>query len=57
MKVGIPDSKIYYALNKLSEKRMIVVREGTPNTLKVLVEKVNIMPITTPDKDLSSILN
>ncbi len=29
----------------------------TPNTLKVLVEKFNIMPITTPDQDLNSILN
>ena len=29
----------------------------TPNILKVLVDKFNIMPITTPDQDLSSILN
>ena len=29
----------------------------TPNILKVLVEKFNIMPITTPDQDLNSILN
>jgi hydroxylamine reductase len=29
----------------------------SPNILKVLVEKFNIMPITTPDQDLNSILN
>jgi hydroxylamine reductase len=29
----------------------------TPNILKVLVDKFNIMPITTPDQDLNSILN
>ena len=28
----------------------------TPNILKVLVNKFNIMPITNPDKDLNSIL-
>ena len=28
----------------------------TPNTLKVLVEKFNIMPITTPDADLKAIM-
>jgi len=29
----------------------------TPNILKVLVDKFNIMPISTPDQDLNSILN
>jgi hydroxylamine reductase len=29
----------------------------TPNILKVLMDKFNIMPITTPDQDLSRILN
>ena len=29
----------------------------TPNVLNILVEKFNIMPITTPDNDLSAILN
>jgi len=28
----------------------------TPNVLKVLVEKFNVMPITTPDQDLQAIL-
>jgi hydroxylamine reductase len=28
----------------------------TPNVLKVLVEKLNIMPITTPDQDIKAIL-
>jgi hydroxylamine reductase len=28
----------------------------TPNVLKVLVEKFNLMPITTPAKDLEAIL-
>ncbi|WP_173087227.1 hydroxylamine reductase [Fundidesulfovibrio magnetotacticus] len=28
----------------------------TPNVLKVLVEKLNIMPITTPDEDIKAIL-
>jgi hydroxylamine reductase len=28
----------------------------TPNVLNVLVEKFNIMPITTPEKDLEKIL-
>jgi hydroxylamine reductase len=28
----------------------------TPNVLKVLVEKFNIMPITTPEADLKAIL-
>jgi len=36
---GIPDSKIYYALNELSKKGMIVVQEGTPNTYKALHPK------------------
>jgi hydroxylamine reductase len=29
----------------------------TPNILKVLVEKFNIMPITTPEEDLKAIMN
>jgi len=29
---GIPDSKIYYALDGLSKKGMLVVQKGTPNT-------------------------
>jgi hydroxylamine reductase len=29
----------------------------TPNVLRVLVEKFNLMPITTPEKDLQAILN
>jgi sugar-specific transcriptional regulator TrmB len=36
---GIPDSKIYYALNELSKKGMIAVQEGTPNTYKALHPK------------------
>lgn len=36
---GIPDSKIYYALNELSKKGMIVVQEGTPNTYRALHPK------------------
>jgi hydroxylamine reductase len=28
----------------------------TPNVLKVLVDKLNIMPITTPDEDIKAIL-
>jgi len=28
---GIPDSKIYYALESLAKKGMIAVRRGTPN--------------------------
>jgi hydroxylamine reductase len=28
----------------------------TPNILKVLVEKFNVMPITTPEQDLKAIL-
>jgi len=28
----------------------------SPNVLKVLVEKFNLMPITTPEKDLKAIL-
>jgi len=36
---GVPDSKIYYALNELSKKGMIVVQEGTPNTYRALHPK------------------
>jgi len=28
---GIPDSKIYYALDGLSEKGMLIVQKGNPN--------------------------
>ena len=33
---GIPDSKIYYAINELSKKGMIVVQNGTPKTYKAV---------------------
>ncbi len=36
---GIPDSKIYYALNELAQKEMILVQRGTPNVFKALHPK------------------
>lgn len=36
---GIPDSKIYYALNELAQKGMIIVQRGTPNVFKALHPK------------------
>ena len=46
---GVPDSKIYYALNELSKKGMIVVQEGTPNTYRALHPKaVSYTHLTLP---------
>ena len=39
---GIPDSKIYYALDELSRKGMIAVQEGTPSIYKPLPPKESI---------------
>jgi sugar-specific transcriptional regulator TrmB len=36
---SIPDSKIYYALNELSKKGIIVVQRGTPNIYKPIHPK------------------
>ena len=36
---GIPDSKIYYAIDELSKKGMIVVQNGTPKTYKAVHPK------------------
>ena len=36
---GIPDSKIYYAINELSKRGMIVVQNGTPKTYKAVHPK------------------
>jgi len=36
---GIPDSKIYYAIDELSKRGMIVVQNGTPKTYKAIHPK------------------
>src|SRR2546425_900193 len=36
VKTGIPDSKIYYALDELAEKGLVEVQEGKPKTYRVL---------------------
>ncbi len=35
-KTGIPDSKIYYALDELAEKGLVEVQEGKPKTFRVV---------------------
>ncbi len=39
LKTGIPDSKIYYALDELAEKGLIEVQEGKPKTFRVVPPK------------------
>src|SRR3989441_5214819 len=36
LKTGIPDSKIYYALDELAEKGLIEVQSGKPKTYRAL---------------------
>jgi len=36
---GVPDSKIYYALDALSKKEMIIIQQGTPNLYVALHPK------------------
>src|SRR3989440_10265225 len=38
-KTGIPDSKIYYALDELAEKGFVEVQEGKPKTYRVVPAK------------------
>src|SRR5688572_1581991 len=39
LKTGIPDSKIYYALDELAEKGLVEVQEGKPRTYRVVPPK------------------
>src|SRR5207253_5509447 len=39
LKTGIPDSKIYYALDELAEKGLIEVQDGKPKTFRVVPPK------------------
>jgi HTH-type transcriptional regulator, sugar sensing transcriptional regulator len=39
LKTGIPDSKIYYALNELAEKGLVEVQEGKPKTYRAVPPK------------------
>src|SRR3989442_1059350 len=39
VKTGIPDSKIYYALDELAEKGLVEVQEGKPKTYRVVPAK------------------
>src|SRR5213594_187341 len=39
LKTGIPDSKIYYALDELAEKGLIEVQDGKPKTYRVVPPK------------------
>src|SRR5436190_16005204 len=39
VKTGIPDSKIYYALDELAEKGIVEVHEGEPKTYRVVPAK------------------
>jgi HTH-type transcriptional regulator, sugar sensing transcriptional regulator len=39
LKTGIPDSKIYYALDELAEKGLVEVQEGKPKTYRVVPPK------------------
>src|SRR5437870_9600335 len=39
VKTGIPDSKIYYALDELAEKGLIEVQAGKPKTYRVVPPK------------------
>src|SRR5436309_2132666 len=39
VKTGIPDSKIYYALDELAEKGIVEVQEGKPKTYRVVPAK------------------
>src|SRR5881296_4164768 len=39
LKTGIPDSKIYYALDELAEKGLIEVQSGKPKTYRVVPPK------------------
>src|SRR5438094_10405560 len=39
LKTGIPDSKIYYALDELAEKGLIEVQDGKPKTYRVVPSK------------------
>src|SRR5947199_88880 len=38
VKTGIPDSKIYYALDELAEKGIVEVQEGKPKTYRAVPE-------------------
>src|SRR2546430_12723142 len=38
-KTGIPDSKIYYALDELAEKGLVEVQAGKPKTFRVVPPK------------------
>src|SRR5216117_1096362 len=38
-KIGIPDSKIYYALDELAEKGLVEVQAGKPKTFRVVPPK------------------
>src|SRR5712691_13503807 len=38
-KIGIPDSKIYYALDELAEKGFVEVQAGKPKTYRVVPPK------------------
>jgi DNA-binding transcriptional ArsR family regulator len=39
LKTGIPDSKIYYALDELAEKGLVEVQDGKPRTYRVVPAK------------------
>src|SRR5713101_6923491 len=39
LKTGIPDSKIYYALDELAEKGLVEVQNGKPRTYRVVPAK------------------
>ena len=39
LKTGIPDSKIYYALDELAEKGLVEVQAGKPKTYRVVPPK------------------
>src|SRR5213596_2780609 len=39
LKTGIPDSKIYYALDELAEKGLVEVQDGKPKVYRVVAPK------------------
>src|SRR3989449_10976694 len=52
VKTGIPDSKIYYALDELAEKGLIEVQAGKPKTYRVVPPKaveIRLRPIVEAD--------
>lgn len=48
---NIPDSKIYYALKELEDKKLIMVQHGTPSTYRILGSK---QPLSGLQSDIES---